>query len=111
MEEHFFEKDFHRKIKSQKSKTRQKYSRLFICGTNAYNPKCRYYKTIEIDEKDRNKKKQTATAPPETVDHIESILSIRVYNAEDQTAALSEVIDEMGQRIFAHNEAVNKSLQ
>ena len=59
----------------------------------------------------RNKKKQTATAPPETVDHIESILSIRVYNAEDQTAALSEVIDEMGQRIFAHNEAVNKSLQ
>ena len=59
----------------------------------------------------RNKKKQTSTAPPETVDHIESILSLRVYNAEDQTAALEEVIDEMGQRIFAHNEAVNKSLQ
>ena len=59
----------------------------------------------------RNKKKQTATTPPETVDHIESILSLRVYNAEDQTAAFSEVIEEMGQRIIAYNEAGNKSLQ
>ena len=59
----------------------------------------------------RNKKKQTATTPPETVDHIDSILSLRVYNAEDQTAAFSEVIEEMGQRIIAYNEAGNKSLQ
>ena len=60
MEEHFFEKDFHRKVKSHKSDNGQKYSRLFICGTNAYNPKCRYYKTIEIDEKEGNKQKQTS---------------------------------------------------
>ena len=45
------------------------------------------------------------------MDHIDSILSLRVYNAEDQTAAFSEVIEEMGQRIIAYNEAGNKSLQ
>ena len=61
MEEHFFEKDFRRKGKSQKSNKGQNHSRLFICGTNAYNPKCRYYKTIEVeDEKDGNKQKQTS---------------------------------------------------
>ena len=56
MEEHFFENDF--RSKSQKLRNNQKHSRLFICGTNAYNPKCRYYKIMH--DKDENKTKTTS---------------------------------------------------
>ena len=59
----------------------------------------------------QNKKKvNTATTPQEYVDHMEKLLTERVYHAEDQTTAFSEVIEEMGQRIFAYN-AVKKSPQ
>lgn len=60
MEEHFFENDFKSQTHNQKSKKEEKYSRLFICGTNAYNPKCRYYKILDGIEKDGNKRKETS---------------------------------------------------
>ena len=49
MEEHFFEKDFGINSKHQKLKNDQRNPRLFICGTNAYNPKCRYYKISKVN--------------------------------------------------------------
>jgi len=59
----------------------------------------------------QNKKKvNTATTPQESVDHMEKLLTERVYHAEDQTTAFSEMIEEMGQRIFAYN-SVKKSPQ
>ena len=59
----------------------------------------------------QNKKKvNTATTPQEYVDHMEKLLTERVYHAEDQTTAFSEMIEEMGQRIFAYN-SVKKSPQ
>ena len=41
---------------------------------------------------------------------MEKLLTERVYHAEDQTTAFSEMIEEMGQRIFAYN-SVKKSPQ
>jgi len=59
----------------------------------------------------QNKKRvNTATTQQESVDHMEKLLTERVYHAEDQTTAFSEMIEEMGQRIFAYN-AVKKSPQ
>ena len=52
MEEHFFKKDFEINSKHQKLKKDQQNPRLFICGTNAYNPKCRYYKISKVNNKD-----------------------------------------------------------
>ena len=52
MEEHFFEKDFGINSKHQKHKKDQRNHRLFICGTNAYNPKCRYYKISKVNNED-----------------------------------------------------------
>ena len=45
-EENFFDMQLSRKYKNRKSKTSEQQfpSRLFLCGTNAYNPRCRYYK-------------------------------------------------------------------
>ena len=45
-EENFFDMQLNRKNKSWNRKTSEQYlpSRLFVCGTNAYNPRCRYYK-------------------------------------------------------------------
>ena len=60
MEEHFFEKDFSSQTHNQKSKKEEKFTRLFICGTNAYNPKCRYYKILDTIDKDGNKRKETS---------------------------------------------------
>ena len=60
MEEHFFEKDFSSQTHNQKSKKEEKFTRLFICGTNAYNPKCRYYKILDGIEIDGNKRKETS---------------------------------------------------
>ena len=60
MEEHFFEKDFSSQTHNQKSKKEEKFTRLFICGTNAYNPKCRYYKILDTIDKVGNKQKETS---------------------------------------------------
>ena len=52
MQEHFFSDGFnddYRKNNSGRAK-QQDSSRLFICGTNAYNPRCRYYKTRRIKD-------------------------------------------------------------
>jgi len=64
----------------------------------------------KIRRKDQKKKANTATTPQESVDHMEKLLTERVYHAEDQTTAFSEMIEEMGQRIFAYN-SVKKSPQ
>ena len=49
MQEHFLEDELDNKFEDSKSQTGKKkgVSRLFICGTNAYNPRCRYYKMMD----------------------------------------------------------------
>ena len=53
MQEHFFSDGFndeYRRNGSGTSAKQQNSSRLFICGTNAYNPRCRYYKMWHVKE-------------------------------------------------------------
>merc|ERR1711972_713162 len=66
-----------------------------------------------LNKKKRPKKvkaQDIPTQPRTYVDHMEKLLTERVYHAEDQTTAFSEMIEEMGQRIFAYN-SVKKSPQ
>ena len=61
MQEHFFEDELEKEYDNSKSRTAKGkgVSRLFICGTNAYNPRCRYYKIINrannTQKDDKNK--------------------------------------------------------
>ena len=47
---------------------------------------------------------------PPVVDHMEVLLSERVYNEDDQVAAFNNLSEEMLRKIFARNEAVSKNL-
>ena len=60
MQEHFFDGNrANSELRTRKSgKADQKgVPRIFVCGTNAYNPKCRYYKVLN-GEKYRLKEKK-----------------------------------------------------
>lgn len=48
---------------------------------------------------------------PPVVDHMELLLSERVYHEEDQVAAFNNLSEEMLRKIFAWNEAVINNLQ
>ena len=52
MQEQFFSEGFNDNYKENISETKkeQGHSRLFICGTNAYNPRCRYYKMLNVKD-------------------------------------------------------------
>ena len=45
------------------------------------------------------------------IDAMELLLSERVYNAPDQEAEFAKVVDEMRQRIFAKNDAINRIIE
>lgn len=58
MQEHFFTDEFPDNFGQSSTQTikEQGPSRLFICGTNAYNPRCRYYKLLQTPDNDVNGK-------------------------------------------------------
>ena len=54
MQEHFFTDEFPDNFGQSSTQTvkEQGPSRLFICGTNAYNPRCRYYNLLQTPDND-----------------------------------------------------------
>ena len=63
------------------------------------------------DEKVKVPTSMEVSQPEPPVDHMELLLSERVYHEADQVAAADNLYLEMLTKIIARNEAVDKNLQ